>query len=63
MPDALSQTYEIGERVRIDIPDESDPDFQYHWWNGEVISVIPDDAGSIMGDPQNYDLYISSSVM
>jgi hypothetical protein len=34
-----------GDRVRIDIPDETDPDHKlYHGKHGEVISVISDDT-------------------
>ena len=35
----------VGDRVRIDIPDEKDPDHKmYHGKHGEVIAVIPDDT-------------------
>lgn len=46
-----------GDRVRIDIPDETDPDYKYHGKNGKVITVIPDDAGKETGDPQDNDIY------
>lgn len=48
---------EVGERVRIDIPDETDPDFQYHGKNGEIISIISDDASNLPGDPQDDGIY------
>ena len=33
-----------GDRVRIDIPDETDPDHeQYHGQHGTVIKIISDD--------------------
>ncbi len=30
--------YRLADRVRIDIPDETDPDFEYHGQHGMVIS-------------------------
>ncbi len=50
-------SYQPGERIRVDIPDETDPDFQYHGKNGEIISVIRDDASDITGDPQDDGIY------
>ena len=46
-----------GDRVRIDIPDESDPDFHLHRSTGEVVEVIPDDAGSETGDVRDSAIY------
>lgn len=35
-----------GDRVRIDIPDESDPDHDaYHGAHGEIMKMVSDDAG------------------
>jgi ribosomal protein L21E len=35
------QRFDEGDRVRIDIPDETDPDFEaYHGETGEVVAVI-----------------------
>lgn len=48
--------YEVGDLVRVDIPDESDPDFEYHGEVGEVIEIIEDDAGLETGDER--DSYI-----
>lgn len=49
--------YEVGDRVRIDIPDRHDPDFeQYHGRSGEVVEVIQDSAGEETGDER--DSYI-----
>ncbi|MFB6361140.1 MAG: hypothetical protein ABEH59_07435 [Halobacteriales archaeon] len=36
-----AEPYEVGDRVRIDIPDETHPDHQYHGTNGEITAVIP----------------------
>lgn len=33
-----------GDRVRVDVPDETDPDHRrYHGRHGQVIAIIPDD--------------------
>ncbi|ADD03846.1 uncharacterized protein Nmag_0254 [Natrialba magadii ATCC 43099] len=37
----------LGERVRIDIPDELDPDFRWHGEHGLVISLNEDELGPI----------------
>lgn len=46
-----------GDRVRIDIPNRDDPDFQYHGEHGEVIEVIGDDAGASTGDERDSFIY------
>lgn len=47
-----------GDRVRVDIPDETDPDHaQYHGRHGEVITTISDDAGENSGDDRDNILY------
>lgn len=47
-----------GDRVRIDIPDEDDPDHdRLHNRHGEVVSLIRDDAGDETGDPRDSTLY------
>lgn len=52
------QEYEPGDRVRIDIPDESDPDHDtYHGTHGTIIEVSEDDAGSYSGDTRDALLY------
>ena len=48
---------EEGDRVRVDIPDTIDPDFQYHGRHGEVVTILPDDAGEISGEPKDSDIY------
>jgi len=46
--------FDVGDRVRIDIPDETDPDFErYHGETGEVVEVICDDAGEATGDERD----------
>ncbi len=50
--------FEVGDRVRIDIPDKSDPDFeQYHDRTGEVVKLIEDDAGTVTGDVRDSYLF------
>ena len=36
-----SGPYDVGDRVRIDIPDETRADHKHHGRNGELIAVIP----------------------
>ncbi len=36
---------ELGDRVRVDITNEADPDFQWHGEHGTVVDVLEDDAG------------------
>jgi ribosomal protein L21E len=46
-----------GDRVRIDIPDETDPDHRYHAAHGEIVTVVTDDAGTVTGDERDSKLY------
>lgn len=46
-----------GDRVRIDIPDSSDPDHRYHAQHGEIVGVTQDDAGETTGDERDSYLY------
>lgn len=49
--------FEAGDRVRIDIPDETDVDHdQLHGLHGTIVDIIEDDAGQETGDPR--DSYI-----
>lgn len=49
---------DVGDRVRIDIPDKTDPDFdRYHGRFGEIIEVIEDDAGQHTGDERDSHLF------
>ena len=42
------QRFSTGDRVRVDIPDETDPDHdQYHGEHGQVVGVLSDDAGLV----------------
>lgn len=47
-----------GDRVRIDIPDQDDPDFKrFHGEQGVVIDVLNDAAGTETGDIRDSKLY------
>lgn len=47
-----------GDRVRVDIPDETDPDHQeYHGEHGRVVAVLSDDADSLTADERDAQLY------
>jgi hypothetical protein len=46
------QTFDVGDRVRIDIPDETHPDHPHHGKNGEIIAEIPGDSRNDRGGRQ-----------
>ena len=41
--------FDVGDRVRVDIPDETRPDHKHHGKNGELIAVIPTGEGDHEG--------------
>jgi len=49
--------FEIGDRVRVDIPDETDPDFEWHGKHGIVVEVLEDDADELTGDAADGRIY------
>ena len=50
--------FEEGDRMRIDIPDETDPDYnRLHGRHGEIIAIVEDDAGAVTGDNRDAVLY------
>jgi len=51
------QHFDKGERVRVDIPDETDPDHRLHGEHGTVVSVLQDDAGTTTGDERDDVIY------
>lgn len=55
--DSTERPFDIGDRVRIDIPDETDPDFQFHGKNGEVISVNLDEVKPLTGNSLDDGFY------
>ncbi len=48
---------EQDERVRIDIPDETDPDHRLHGDHGRIMTIIRDDAGIETGDTRDSLIY------
>lgn len=55
--DSPDVSFGVGDRARIDIPDETDPDHRYHGRNGEIIAIIPDNASSVTGAEQDDGIY------
>lgn len=52
------QRFEIEDRVRIDIPDETDPDHErLHGTHGTVIRIFEDEAERETGDPRDSFIY------
>lgn len=50
--------FSVGDKVRVDIPDESDHDHdQYHGRFGEVIEDFKDDADLETGDSRDDTIY------
>jgi len=50
--------FEEDDRVRVDLPDETDPDHhQFHGKHGTVIEIIQDNAGAVTGDDRDSLLY------
>jgi len=50
--------FSIGDRVRVDIPDTTDPDHErYHRVHGTVVAVSRDDAGETTGDERDAVIY------
>ena len=50
--------FEEGDHVRIDIPDEADPDFsRLHGRHGEIVAILEDDASAVTGDNRDAVLY------
>ena len=50
-------TFEVGDKVRVDIPDETDPDFEVHGAHGEIVDIIEDSASIVTGDEQDGRIY------
>lgn len=54
----MGRRFEVGDDVRIDIPDESDPDHdRLHRRHGEIVAMVGDDAGDVTGDVRDSLLY------
>jgi ribosomal protein L21E len=47
-----------GDRVRVDIPDETDPDHpKYHGVHGTVVAVLDDAADAVTGDEREGSIF------
>jgi ribosomal protein L21E len=43
--------YHVDDRVRIDIPAETDPNHdRYHGKHGRIVDILEDEAGTLTGD-------------
>lgn len=50
--------FDVGDHVRLDIPDQNDPDFErLHGQTGEITEILKDDAGKTTGDGRDSTLY------
>ncbi|NHX37291.1 MULTISPECIES: hypothetical protein [Halolamina] len=50
--------FENGDRVRVDIPEETDPDHdELHGKHGTVVRILDDDAGETTGNERDSLLY------
>ncbi len=50
--------FEVGDRVRIDIPDKNDLDYErLHQKRGTIVEIFEDDAGQETGDPRDSYLF------
>lgn len=50
--------FEEGDQIRIDIPDEDDPDHnRLHRKQGTIIEILGDDAGQETGDQRDSYLF------
>jgi ribosomal protein L21E len=50
--------FDAGDDVRIDIPDETDPDYErLHGSRGTIVEVLTDDAGIATGDEREGYLF------
>lgn len=53
--------FDTGDSVRIDIPDETDPDHnRLHGRHGTVVEIISDDAGTVTdGEREDYSFVLN----
>jgi len=50
--------YNSGDRVRIDIPDETDPNHdQYHGEHGTIVDLLEDDDDTLSGERHESIIY------
>lgn len=47
-----------GDNIRIDIPDETDPDHDaYHGHHGTIVEILEDDADRVAGEEREGLIY------
>lgn len=52
------QQFEVGDRVRIDIPDETDLDYSnFHGEHGTIVSTIQDDLSNLTEEQKDSKIY------
>ncbi|MCQ4334999.1 hypothetical protein KM295_16225 [Natronomonas sp. F2-12] len=49
--------FDVGDKVRIDIPNSADPDYSLHGSKGTVVEIIEDDADKETGDVRDSYLF------
>jgi ribosomal protein L21E len=50
--------FTTGDRVRVDIPDMTDPDHdRYHGVHGTVVDVLDDRASEVTGDDRDESIF------
>lgn len=49
--------WEVGDRVRVDIPDETDIDHHLHGTHVRIVNILSDEAGEVTGDPSDSHIY------
>jgi ribosomal protein L21E len=54
--------FDIGDEVRVDIPDETDPDHHLHGAQGRVTDIAEDQAEKVTGDERDrYRYFVTIS--
>ena len=52
------ERFSEGDRIRIDIPDETDLDHrEYHGRHGRIVAVLSDEADVVTDDPRDAQPY------
>lgn len=51
------QRFTEGDRVRVDIPDETDPDHHLHGVHRTVVTVLEDAGGTVTGDDRGSSIF------
>ena len=50
--------FTTGDRVRVDIPDTTDPDHdRYHGLHGTIVDVLEDEVAEVTGDDRDATIY------